>query len=253
VSDYFNIEMGVKGNVQWIDPKSKLLTTLVIVIGLSLSLYSYQITFFAAFILPLVILYRPNKRVIYRILFMMPFSILISTFLYLGIKEDIRVNLLLFHREYSPEEFIIFNLYRFIVSMIHSSILIESEDEATNLIDALASFRVFQYVVSILLLIHRLITRLQFDFKQMLDSAKSKGYLHQSTLPRFFFKLRLMSKLLTKATIYGETIGYTLSARGFNQEGYTSITRNWTSEGLTVLYIVLVISLFSLSLPFWDL
>lgn len=250
MSDYFSIEMG-KGNIQWIDPKSKLLTTLVIVMGLSLSLYSYQITFFALFIIPILLLYRPNRRVIYRILALLPFSVVITVLLYLSIDKEVTVNLILVKHTYTPKEFIVFNFYRFIVSMIHSSILIESEDEATNLIDALASFQIFQYVVSILLLIHRLIMRLQMDYNKMVHSAQSKGYLKRSPISRFYFKLRLMSRLLTKATIYGETIGYTLTARGFNQEGFTSITRSWTSEGLTVLYIVSVICLFSISLPFW--
>lgn len=252
MSDYFSIEMG-KGNVQWIDPKSKLLTTLVIVMGLSLSLYTYQITFFAFFIIPIVMLYRPNRRVIIRILALLPFSAVITIFLYFSIDKEVTVNLLLFKHTYSPNEFIIFNLYRFSVSMIHSSILIESEEDATNLIDALASFNIFQYLVSILLLIHRLIMRLQDDFKKMVHSAKSKGYMQRSPISRFYFKLRLMSRLLTKATIYGESIGYTLTARGFNQQGFTSTTRNWTSEGLTVLYIISVISLFSITLPFWIL
>ena len=105
MSDYFSIEMG-KGNLQWIDPKSKLLTTLVIVMGLSLSLYTYQITFFAFFIIPIAILYRPNKRVFIRILALLPFSIIITIFLYFSIDKEVTVNLLLFKHKYSPNEFI---------------------------------------------------------------------------------------------------------------------------------------------------
>ncbi len=251
MSDYLSIEMGIKGNIEWIDPKSKLLTTLVIVLGLSLSLYTYQITFFAFFIIPMLLLYKPNRRVILRILVLLPFSLIISLFMYFSIDKEVTVNLIVFQRVYTANEFILFNLYRFVVSAVHSSILIESEEESINLIEALASLGIFQYLVSILLLIHRLIIRLQSDFNHMLQSAQSKGYFRKSNLSRFFFKLRLMSRLLMRATIHGETIAYTLTARGFNQTGFTPSSRNWSSEGLTVLFIVILVSVFSIILPFY--
>lgn len=251
MSDYLSIEMGIKGNVHWLDPKSKLLTTFVIVLGLALSLYTYQITFFAFFIFPMLFLYRPNRRVIWRIIILLPFSLIISLFMYISLDKEVTVNLIVFQRVYTANEFILFNLYRFIVSSIHSSILIESEDGSINLIEALASLGIFQYLVSILLLIHRLIIRIQSDFTNMLQSAQSKGYLQKSGPKRFYFKLRLMSRLLMRATVHGETIAYTLTARGFNQSGFTPSSRNWTSEGLTVLFVVLLVSVFSLTLPFY--
>ena len=253
MSDFFSIELGIKGNIMIIDPKSKLLITLLIVLGIGTSISYYQVMFYAFLIIPVIIFYRPNMNAVYRVLGLLPMAIILSILLYIFIRRPVNVDFLDFRETFSPYQFILFSVFKFMVSVTHSSILLESGESRTEIIDALAALNALHGVVTILHLANRMITRLQNDYNNMMVIAVSKGYNDLRLFGRLYVRARILSRILTKATIYSDTISYTLDARGYNQSGFTHYTRGWTSEGITLLIILGSLVLLCTSLPFWVL
>ncbi len=238
----------IKGNILTLDPKSKVLTSIVMIIGVSLSIEPFSVLIFLLFAILLIILYRPNPRFIKRVIIVMPFSILISTIIFLTIKSDVTVHIFYFSRSYTSTQFAWLVLYRFFVSVLHTVILLESETNRIDIIEVIASFRISQILVSILFLINKLAVQLQNDYIRMIDSAKARGMLNMNRFHQLFFKIRLMSLTINRAITNSNKIADTLIIRGF--DGQFSITiRTWTSEGISVLILGITMALFSIFMP----
>lgn len=237
----------IKGDIMILDPRSKVIITLSMVVGVAISIEPFQVFLFALLLIPTTVLYRPKKTVIRRILVTLPIVFILAILLLIVLEDDVTFNLLGFCRTYTPFQFAFLNAYRFTISVAHSSILLESEGSNIEIIDAIGSFKLLKGLLSILLLIHRIASRLQYDYNKMILAASTKGVnLHSGF--QLFFKLRIMGRLLTRAILYSDSIGYTLTARGFQGE-FNSNTRNWSSEGISVAILVVLCSLLFVLIP----
>ena len=96
-----------------------------------------------------------------------------------------------------------------------------------------------------------MINRLQDDYAKMMLAAKTKGISTYGGIKVMFFKLRIMSRLLTRSTRYSETIGLTLIARGF-QGNFTPTVRGFTSEGISTVIVAFTFFILISLLPFWS-
>ena len=222
------VDQSIKGDIMILDPRSKLLITLAMVIGVSLSIEPFQVFLFAVMLIPVSFLYRPKSNILRRILVTLPLVFLLAIMVYIVLDEDVTLHIFQFSRTYNPFQFAFLNAYRFTISVAHSSILLESEGSNIEIIDALASFRWGKGLVSILLLVHRIATRLQYDYSKMIIAANTKGLFRKGGIALFFLKLRVMGRVLSRGMVYSDSIGYTLTARGFHGDISTT-SRDWSS------------------------
>jgi energy-coupling factor transporter transmembrane protein EcfT len=239
----------IKGDIMLLDPQSKVIITLAIVIGISISIEPFQVFLFALLLIPTTILYRPKKSVFLRIIVTLPIVILLGLIVLLVIDKNVTFDIFGFERTYTPFQFAFLNAYRFTISVAHTSVLLESERSNIVIIDALGSFRLGRALISILLLIHRISSRLQQDYNKILLAGQSKGIIDKKGISLLFFKIKILSRLLTRSLIYSETIAYTLTARGFHGN-FRSTSRGWASEGVTAATIAILCSLLFVSIPF---
>ncbi|MHA2168523.1 MAG: CbiQ family ECF transporter T component [Candidatus Kariarchaeaceae archaeon] len=243
------VDRSIKGDIMILDPRSKLLITLSMVIGISLSIEPFQVFLFACMLIPIAILYRPKVSIFRRILVTLPLVFVLALIVFLVLENKVELHIFQFSRTYSPFQFAFLNAYRFTISVAHTSILLESEGSNIEIIDALASFRWGRGLVSILLLVHRIATRLQYDYSKMTDAANTKGMLSKGGITLFFLKLRVMGRVLSRAMIYSDSIGYTLTARGFHGD-ISETSRDWSSEGVTLLILAILFSILFVMIPF---
>ena len=247
---FSNIDQSLKGDIAILDPRSKVVITISMVIGVAISIEPFQVLLFALLLIPTALLYRPKITVIRRILITLPIVLLLSITILLVIDEDVTFNILGFSRTYSPFQFAFLNAYRFTISVAHSSMLLESEGSNIEVIDALASLRIGKGLIAILLLVHRIASRLQYDYNKMILAANTKGFHNKRNLSTIFFKLRVMGRILTRSLIYSDSIGYTLTARGFGGD-FRPSTKNWSSEGIAGAILAILCSITFVCIPFF--
>lgn len=251
-SDYLQMEQTIKGTGDMIDPRSKLAATLIIIVGVSLSIDPRQVLFFTMLIVPMLLIYQPGFSFVKRVLIFLPFIIIVTVILLLVITDSITLSIFgNKSKTYTPFDFAVLNALRFTTSVMHSTILLESEAKRSELIDALASFYFFKAFAAILILVYRMVERLQTDYNKMISSAISKGSKSLSGIKSLFFRFRILSRLLTRVGIYSEILGDTLTARGFSTKTYTPTIPNWTSEGLTVIFVTLLFAVVIVTVPVW--
>ncbi|MCE7734529.1 MAG: hypothetical protein GPJ54_06605 [Candidatus Heimdallarchaeota archaeon] len=240
--------MDIKGDVLTLDPKSKLIITGLMILGVAVSIDIFQVLVFSVFTIPISIIYKPTKKVFKKFLLSTPFIIIVVIVLSLSLKEDITINLFHYHRPYSPAQFTRLIAFRFAVSSLHSVILLDSEPNTTSIIEGINAFKINQNLSSILLLINRIAGNVKQKYDRMVLAAKTRGALQMNTLQNTFFKLQLLGRILAETISQSDHIADTLTARGFDGE-FTVTIRDWTSDGLTMVGIASVFWIIVLVTP----
>lgn len=231
--------MDIKGDVLTLDPKSKLIITGLMILGVAISIEPFQVLVFSVFTIPIIIIYKPTKKIFKKFLLSTPFIVMVVIVVGLSLKEEITINLFHFSRTYTPMEFTRLIAFRFAVSSMHSVILLDSEPNTTSIIESINAFKINQNLSSILLLINRIAVNVKQKYDRMILAAKTRGALQLNTIRNTFFKLQLLGSILAETISLSDHIADTLTARGFDGE-FTVTIRNWTSDGLTIVGITSV-------------
>jgi len=240
LEDYVVID--IRGNLFPLDPRSKIIITFSCIIGIAVSIDFFQVLLFACMLLPIIIFYRPKRSAINRIFLTIPFALLFCLSIYVFLDgNSVTLRYISYKRIYTDFEFSVLVGYRFLISVAHSTILLESEETYLEIIEALASFKVGRYLVSLLILILTISNRLSSEYSRMTLVAKAKGGFSQKSTTSIFLKLRIMSRLLAR-TINNYSVAETLSARGFTGTFYPT-TRNWSSEGISMALLSILFSI----------
>ncbi len=230
------------GRYNRLDPRSKLVTTGIFLIALALSFELYQelIIFLAAILL--FFIYRPSKRFFNRMAIAIPFALLLTGILLIGFQgEDI-------NQAYKLG-------FRYFISFVHSSLLLESEDSYFRYIEALKELGVPKPIVTVLLISMRMAIRLWDDFNNMKMAMADRGARlgfgfrggWKTVIPLY---LHLFQNLFQKGLRYSEMISESLEERGFTGNLYFKV-QAITSEGLTLQGFALVIALITVLSRFW--
>lgn len=245
ISDY--ILFDIKGDIDTLDPRSKVITTLFMVIGVALSVEPFSVLIFAVFTIPLAIVYRPRPSFIKKALYSLPFSILFTLMIYFSIQGDVIVNIFSFNRTYTRLQFATLVIFRFSVSILHTTILIESVSKSIDLIEAIAGLRINPTIVAILLLIDRISRKVQSEVNAKLLAARARGFTSKG-FDSIIFKMRIYAQVFIKLSRYSDTLSDSLTARGFGGS-FSQGGRGWTSDGLSVALLGIVLSLLTISIP----
>ena len=240
--------MDIKGEVLTLDPKSKLIITGLMILGVAISVEPFQVLVFSVFTIPISIIYKPTRKVFKKFLMSTPFIITVLIVVGISLKEDITINIFHFSRTYTPFEFTRLITFRFAVSSMHSIILLDSEPNSTSIIEGINAFKLNQNLSSILLLMNRIAINVKQKYERMILAAQTRGALNSNGMKNTFFKLQLLGNILAETISFSDHIADTLTARGFDGE-FTVTIRNWTSDGLTMVCIAGVFWLIVLVTP----
>ncbi|MCE7734525.1 MAG: hypothetical protein GPJ54_06585 [Candidatus Heimdallarchaeota archaeon] len=240
--------MDIKGDVLTLDPKSKLIITGLMILGVAISIEPFQVFVFSVFTVPIVIIYKPTKKVFKKFLMSTPFIIIVVIVVGLSLKEDIIIHFFHFQRPYTPAEFTRLIAFRFTISSLHSVILLDSEPNSTSIIESINAFKINQNLSSILLLINRIAVNVKQKYDRMILAARTRGALQLNTMQNTFFKLQLLGSILAETISLSDHVADTLTARGFDGE-FTVTIRDWTSDGLTMVGIAVVFWILVLITP----
>ena len=130
--------------------------------------------------------------------------------------------------------------------------LLHSESSHTDIIEALASFKLGKGLISLLLLIQRISVRLTENYQKMYLAAESRGAFSKSLVNKWtiinfqgiikntYFRLTILGRTIARAASQSKTIGKSLTARGFHDTFQPTI-RDWTSEGITITLLALAL------------
>ena len=232
--------LDIKGNTLVLDPRSKILTTYLFILGLAVSVDYFQIFLYLLLFIPLTLLYRPHMVFLKRIFFTLPMLLIICFVMYFALQTDIvPIRIFGYTRPYTKVGFIILIAYRFSVIVLYNYMLLHSEPSHTIIIEALAGFRLGGFFVTILLLIKKLSTRISDDYSKMEEAAKIKGAFSRNIVITNFIRLLILARIFSRTIKYSQSISKTLSARGFHDH-FSPSTRPWTSEGLTMFMFAVV-------------
>ncbi|RMG35132.1 MAG: hypothetical protein D6732_09880 [Methanobacteriota archaeon] len=230
------------GRYNRLDPRSKLITTGIFLIALALSFEFYQelIIFLSAVFL--FFIYRPSTRFFNRIAIAIPFTILLTGILLLGFQgQDVE-------QAYKLG-------FRYFISFVHSSLLLESEESYFRYIEAMRELGIPKPIVTVLLISLRMANRLWEDFSSMKIAMVNRGAVltlrlrggWRSVLPIY---MQLFNNLLQKSLKYSEMISESLEERGFTGNLFFSV-QPISSEGLTLQGLAFTISLVTILSRFW--
>jgi hypothetical protein len=184
-----------------------------------------------------------------RILVAFPFILFISLAFFLGIGENsVTITVLGYSRVYDRSAFVGLIIFRYTISVLFTYILIYSENSYVDIIEAISSFRIAHPFNSILMLINRLSTRLMQDYEKMVIAAKTKGAFDHRGPSELIVKIRILARILTRATNMSNTVSNTLIARGFMGK-FSSTTRRWNSEGMSIVIIAASLFIAITSIP----
>ncbi len=238
----------LRGNINTLDPKSKLIITTLMVTGVAISIEPFQVLFFGLLSIPLIILYKPRPSFIKKLLITFPWLITVITVFALTVKEPVTIHLFYFSRPYTPMQFSQLVAFRFVISALHTSILIESEESMMSIIEALSSLGISQNLVTILLLINRIATSINIQYRKKLLAARTRGALQLNKRSSISFKLQILGRILANTMNYSDNTADTLTARGFDGQ-FTSTIRSWTSDGLALLAVMTTLWAIALATP----
>lgn len=245
MSNYMLLD--IKGNIDTLDPKSKVITTLFMVIGVALSVEPFSVLIFGVFTIPLALLYRPRPSFLKKALYSLPFSVLFTIMIFFSIQGDIIVNIFYFSRTYTRLQFASLVIFRFSVSILHTTILIESVSKSIDLIEAIAGLRINPTIVAILLLIDRISRKVQSEVNSKLLAARARGFTSKG-FDSIIFRMRIYANVFIKLSRYSDTLSDSLTSRGFGG-AFSYSGRGWSSDGLTVVLIGISLSIFTISIP----
>lgn len=227
----------IRGDIRNLDPRSKILITIMMIIGVSISIEPFQVLYFGILSIPLIIFYKPSPTFIKKFLLSIPWLISVLIIFIFSIKEDVTIHFLNYSRTYSPVQFAGLITFRFSMSALHTSILIDSEENMMNITEALSALGINENLVTILLLIGRIASSISQQYTKKIVAAKTRGALQSRDINTMFFKLQVMGRILANTATYSDNTADTLSARGFNGS-FTHTIKPITSDGLTLLFIM---------------
>ena len=241
------ILLDIKGNIETLDPKSKVITTLFMVLGVALSVEPFSVAIFAVFTIPLAIIYRPRPSFLKKALYSLPFSIIFTIMIYFSIQGNVIVNIFYFSRSYTKLQFASLVIFRFTVSILHTTILIESVSKSIDLIEAIAGLGINDTIVSILLLIDRISRKVQSEVHTKLLAARARGFKSKG-FNSIIFRMRIYANVFVKLSRYSDALSDSLTARGF-RGSFSQSGRSWSSDGIAVALLGISLSIFTISIP----
>ncbi len=241
------ILLDIKGNIDTLDPKSKVITTIFMVLGVSLSVEPFSVLIFGVFTIPLAIIYRPRSSFLKKAIYALPFSILFTLMIFFSIQEDITVNIFNFSRTYTRLQFALLVIFRFSVSILHTTILIESVSKSIDIIEAIAGLGINETIVSVLLLIDRISRKVQSDVNAKLLAARARGFTSKG-FNSIIFRMRIYGNVFIKLSRYSDSLSDSLTARGFGG-AFSHTGRGWSSDGIAVVLLGISLSVFTISIP----
>ncbi|MCY3411938.1 MAG: hypothetical protein INQ03_09945 [Candidatus Heimdallarchaeota archaeon] len=238
----------IKGDILTLDPRSKVIVTLMMIIGVSVSIEPFQVLVFGTFTIPLMLLYRPKRTFIKKFLIATPWLITVLVVFSLAIKEPVTIHLFQFSRRYEPYEFARLIAFRFTISALHSTIMLESEPNINNIIEALAALKINENLVTILMLINRIAVTMSSNYKKKLLAARTRGAFTGHWMKDFKLRMEILARILASTLRYSDSTADILSARGFDGK-FTTTIRTWTSDGLALMLIASMFWSITLATP----
>jgi energy-coupling factor transporter transmembrane protein EcfT len=224
----------IKGSTGSLDPRSKILITLFFILGTAISLDYFQVFLYLLIYIPILILFRPRLVFFKRLIFPFILILFVSFVLYLGIEgSEVPINIFNYHRTYTKEGFIGLIIYRYMTIILFNFMLLHSEPSHTDIIEALASFRLGTSIITILLLIKRISTTVSSDLAKMSFAAQSKGAFGKNPARNIFVRMQILGRTLVRSVSHSESISKSLIARGFH-DNFVPTIRPWSSEGVSV-------------------
>jgi ABC-type Co2+ transport system permease subunit/energy-coupling factor transporter transmembrane protein EcfT len=225
-----------------LDPRSKLLITGILILAVATSSKLYQLIFYAGILFVLYFLYRPRSRFIIRILIIIPIGLLIVGLFVLTLGPE------------NAELGWLIGL-RIMISVSHSSMLLESEKSLSVYIESLGSLGVPKILVTVLLIAYRLATRLVQDYNKISASAKGRAF-QLSFYDNIKVKEWIKHYVLFYRIVLLRSIGYSdkyvesLTSRGFTGSFDVNIIP-YTKLGLLTMSIVALMTIANMILPYY--
>lgn len=226
-----------------LDPRSKLIISGVLILSTAVSTHLYQLYLFGLLVIPVTLLYRPKRRFFTSLLVFIPVGFIIAGVINFFLGEIISSSIGLLIGS------------RFVISVAHSRLLLESEESVTRLIEALGTLAVPKIFISILLIAYRIFTRIIEDYQLLYNSVQSRGLdlslTNYKNLTTFFrHHILIFRSILLRAIDYSEIFADSLTSRGFTGDFEVTL-KPITKLGLTLLGAIIVVSIGNLLLPFY--
>ncbi len=238
----FKLEYDPLGRYGRLDPRSKIIASSAILVGLALSFELYQELFYFFMIFPMALIYRPSKRFFKRLLMAIPVAILITILLYFAFQQDRHAQALKLG-------------FRYFISIMHSSLLLESEDSYYKILEALRGLGIPKSIVNTILIALKMANLLWQDYNLLKQAAIERGAALNFGFQSNWFKVAslhftLIGRLFEKGQSYSKAISDSLDERGFSGDFLINLSPI-TSEGITIASIVSAMSLLIMLSRFW--
>lgn len=237
-----------------IDVRSKILATFSVVLACSFLVNLKQLFWFLLLFLVFLTIFRPKKTFLKYSIVALPIILSLTLVSFFSFNPSLTVYRTIFYTTtHNNVSFAFFSGARSLLIVFFVLIMISSEDTFFEIIYGLDDLFLPNFLTNLTFLTYRFFFLIHEEFNRILEARSNRLYGQ-----KFFFNLtslRLMGNIigssLARSFKRAEYISATLSARGFSGK-MSHPEQPWTLNGvlflLTVIFVIILIMVFSLSI-----
>ncbi len=225
-----------------ISRKLKIIMTFTILITLGVSTTILQASLLFVLSLPLYFLYRPKSFFVKRIVYSLPIITLVTFTFYLSLNNlGLTMTLGL----------------RYLTSITHSSILLDSEGSVNELLSGILELKLPNTLLLVVLFANKIIFDQIEWFSETKKAAKVRGInlgfsLKSRDYRVFYHQYLLFKNLFLQSNDYFRKISLAIQLRGISHPEYT-YNSSYTVTEIIFITVTCLICLILLSTRFWNL
>lgn len=229
-----------------LDIRSKLIGLFLIVLGCSFLVDISQVTWYAIFLFLLLLILRPRKTFLKRIVLTLPLILSLSLISFFSFDPPIYSNFL-FEAVHNKGSFAFFTASRSIVIISFILTIVCSEESFFEIIYGLDDLKLPGLLTNLLFLTYHFFNHIQEEFSRILDARSNRMYNESSNMQLMALKLigNILGASLARSFKRAEYISASLSARGFSgTSNFSHPEKPWTRSGFLFVVFIIIISIF---------
>ncbi len=231
---------------QLFDTRSKLIGLIVIVLGGSLLVDLFQVSWYFLLLLLLLPILKPRRTFLKQIIFTLPLILSLSLISFFSFDPHSFSNFL-YEAVHTKTSFAFFTAFRSIMIISFILVIVNSEESFFEIIYGLDDLKLPGLLTNLLFLTYHFFNLIQEEFSRILDARSNRMFSESSIMQLGSLKLigNILGASLARSFKRAEYISASLSARGFTSTStFSHPEKPWTRSGVLFIICILIISIF---------
>ena len=242
----------IKNNASYIDTKSKIIITFLLLICLLFVITFEQLILFTLLLIILAIVYKADLKSLFKkAIIPLPLIISLVIITFISYQNGQSLGFDTTSISYTQLEITLFFLYRSCLLIFLSLLLISSEASFFEIIYGLEELKVPNFGINILLLMCRSLIDLQIEAKRMLVVRYSRNsHIRTRIFSLTTYKLigYMIGGIIVRAFVKNSYRKDALTSRGYSNKLWHK-KKNLTFSGVFILWLVLIFCLVLVLIP----